>query len=214
MVAPAALPLAKLGSLFIKTLSKPVAKQLKHQFVKQPITRSALIWVGQTSNSVTKRMTIWSSGYKVRSIAKVDEDTALSLGADLLSETFIFAVSGGIVVYEYNRSSEKEKKKEAARLQVIRDDATRLQAKLNSLDKRLVALEEYAKANRRSILGIGIGATGEYQEPDEVVPINDEDDAGSSAILNSEKQAVVQNESSPVNNSNTSQRSWRSWWPF
>ncbi|KAL7525584.1 hypothetical protein ACHAXR_001069 [Thalassiosira sp. AJA248-18] len=214
--------MGKLISLFIKTLAKPVAKQVKHQFVKQPITRSSLIWVGQTSNAVTTRMTIWSSGYKVRSISKLEEDKALSLGADILSESFLFAVSGGILVYEYNRSSEKEKKKEAARLQKIRDEATRLQAKLGSLDKRLVALEEYAKANRRSILGIGIGATGEYHEPEEVVPINDAEGDGNVATLNTigtnrsstEKTTNQDDSPSTNNNSSTSQRSRRWFWPF
>lgn len=209
-MAPAAVPLAKLLSLLVKTLAKPMAKQVKHQFVKQPITRSALIWVGQSTHAVTTRMTIWSSGYKVRSISKLEEDAALSTGADILSESFIFSVSVGILVYEYNRSSGKEKKKEEARLQKIRDEATRLQAKLDSLNTRLVSLEEYAKSNRRSIvLGIGVGATGAYVEPDNVVPINDEE---------SENKTTDETNSSPVkvvkeSKSNASQKSWK-WWPF
>ena len=155
-----------------------MAKQVKHQFVKQPLTRRFLIGVGQTAHGITTRMTIWSSGFKVRSISKLEEETALSRGADLLSESFIFSVSMAIVIWEYNRSAESNKKKEAARLQTIRDDASKLQAKLDSLDKRLMSLEEYAKANRRSIvLGIGVGANAEYQEPDsaEIVPIQDEE---------------------------------------
>lgn len=158
---------------------------------------------------------MWSSGYKVRSIAKLEEEAALSQGADILSETFLFTVSGGIVVYEYNRSSAKEKKKEAARLQVIRDDAERLQKKLVSLDKRLVALEEYAKVNRRSILGIGIGANGNYVEPDEVVPIADEEADGTDAVSNEEKKTTNKKEPSTSDKiSNKSQRSWRWLWPF
>lgn len=56
-------------------------------------------------------------------------------------------------------------------MQKIRDDASVLQAKLVSLDKRLEALEEYAKANRKSILGMEIGAN--YKNPQNVVPIGD-----------------------------------------
>mmetsp|Transcript_34817 Transcript_34817/g.84143 ORF Transcript_34817/g.84143 Transcript_34817/m.84143 type:complete len:208 (-) Transcript_34817:576-1199(-) len=207
-MAPAAVPFSKLASLLIKTLAKPMAKQVKHHFVKQPITRRFLIQVGQTAHGVTTRMTIWSSGFKVRSISKLEEEAALSRGADLLSETFIFSVSMFIVIYEYNRSSEKEKKKEEARLQKIRDDATRLQAKLNSLDKRLVSLEEYAKANRRSIvLGIGVGANAEYHQPDEVVPIHDVEVDETNAI-NENK-----NDSSTRKNSIEKRKGSR-WWPF
>ena len=158
-------------SLFIKTLSKPMAKQVKHQAVKNPYSRSALISIGQLANQVTTRLTIWSSGFRVRSISPLEEEKALSRGADLLSESFIFGVSGTLVVYEYTQSKEKERKKEEKRLQDIVDDATRLQETLESLDKRLVALEAYAKANRRSILGVGVA--GEYHEPEDARPIND-----------------------------------------
>merc|ERR1711862_48845 len=98
------------------------------------------------------RMTIWSSGYKVRSFAKIEEEAALSRGAEFASETFIFAVSGGLIVYEYNQRSEKEKKIEAAKHKQTTDATTRLEEKLASLDKRLLALEHYAEANRRTIL--------------------------------------------------------------
>lgn len=206
-------------SLFIKTLAKPMAKQVKHQAIKIPMTRSALIWVGQTSHGITTRMTIWSSGYKVRSITKIEDEKALSRGADLLSESFIFSVSVGILMYEYNRSSIKEEKKEAAKLQKIRDDASKLQAKLDSLDKRLVSLEEFAKTNRRSILGIGVNA--EYIEPskDEVVPINDNDieEVNKKAKSSSTSQGEDSDNAANTNNiskKNHQQQIKRWWWPW
>mmetsp|Transcript_678 Transcript_678/g.1267 ORF Transcript_678/g.1267 Transcript_678/m.1267 type:complete len:182 (+) Transcript_678:368-913(+) len=179
--------------------------------VKTPVTRSSLMWVGQTTHAITTRMTIWSAGYKIRSISRLDDEEALSRGADILSESFIFAVSGGILVYEYNRSSEKEKKKEEARLQKIRDEASRLQAKLDSLDKRLVALEEYAKANRKMfVLGIGIGANGEYVEPEAVVPIHDDEDND----LRKHVLTEDSNNSDVKKTATKDQRSWRWWWPL
>jgi len=197
-----------------------MAKQVKHQAIKIPITRSALIWVGQTSHGITTRMTIWSSGYKVRSITKIEDEKALSRGADLLSESFIFSVSVGILMYEYNRSSIKEEKKEAAKLQKIRDDASKLQAKLDSLDKRLVSLEEFAKANRRSILGIGVNA--EYIEPskDEVVPINDNDTEEVNKKAKSSSTSLGNEDSDNATNTNNiskknhRQQTKRWWWPW
>jgi hypothetical protein len=174
-------------SLFIKTLAKPMAKQVKHQFVKQPMTRSWLIWVGQTAHATTTRMTIWSSGYKVRSISKIEDEAALSRGADLLSESFIFSVSVAILMYEYNRSNVKEEKKRAAKMQLIRDNATKLQAKLDSLDKRLVSLEEYAKANR-----------------------NDNDQVQETKSTTTKDSAAAGKNSSEK----VTQQSKRWWWPF
>ena len=111
--------ISKLLGLFIKTLAKPMAKRVQHQATKHPTGRSFLIWLGQTQHAVGTRMTMWSSGYTVRHISPIEEGAALSQGAELFSESFIFFVSGGIVVYEYNRSSEKEKAKEESRLQQI-----------------------------------------------------------------------------------------------
>lgn len=194
-----------------------MAKSLKNQFVKHPITRRALINVGQTSHAISTRMTIWSSGYKVRSINPLEEEVALVQGADLLSETFIFVVSGGIVVYEYHRSSEKERIKEEQRLQKIQDGASQLQAKLISLDKRLASLEEYAKANsnRAFVLGpIGIGgANGGYVEPDGIIPIHD-DDAEYEAKAERKTEDKVEDASLTKNSSDSSQQSRRWWWPF
>jgi hypothetical protein len=207
-LAPAAFHrISKLLGLFIKTLAKPMAKRVRHNFEKQPIGRSFLIWIGQTQHAVGTRMTMWSSGYKVRHISPIEEGAALSQGAELFSESIIFFVSGGIVVYEYNRSSVKEKAKEEARMQQISDDSARLQAKLNSLDKRLISLEEYAKANRRAmVLGVGFGANGKYVEPGEVVPINDEDVDGKTSTLKGPSPATNTPDAAP--------RPMRRWWLF
>ena len=209
--------LAKLAGLLIKTISKPVAKQIKHSATKYETSRSALIAVGQASHKITTRMTIWSSGYKVRSISKLEDEAALSRGADLLSEAIVFGVAATVTTYEYLRSSASNKKKEDARLQQIRDDATKLQAKLNSLDKRLVALEEYAKANRSSISLLRGGK--EYVEPKAVVPIDDSDCAdGNISILKTTNEVQQKDGGSSMNNASTDESSSvkrkRSWWPL
>ena len=161
-------------------------------------------------------MTIWSSGYKVRSISKLEDEAALSRGADLLSEAIVFGVAATVTTYEYLRSSESSKKKEEAQLQKIRDDATKLQAKLNSLDKRLVALEEYAKANRSSISLLRGGK--EYVEPKAVVPIDDSDCDGNISILKPTNEVQQKDGGSSINNASTDESSSvkrkRSWWPL
>lgn len=189
----------------MKTISKPMAKQIKHQATKYDTSRSALITVGQTTHAITTRMTIWSSGYKVRSISQLEDEKALSRGADLLSEFIVFGVAAAVTTYEYLKSSESNRKKEESRLQKIRDDATILQAKLNSLDKRLVALEEYAKANRSSISLLRSGK--EYIEPTSVIPIDDRDKENQFAIIKTAGEEKQQQ-------SGEEQEKKKRWWPF
>eukprot|EP01083_Nonionella_stella_P084836 234907_1 len=131
------LPIAKLGSLFIKTLAKPMAKRVKHTFKQSQLTQNILILVGQTSHVITTRMTIWSAGYKVRSIQALDKEKALSQGADFIGEAFIFGVGGGIVIWEYNKSKEKENKKEA----LAKQEEARKEAIVANLVEKTTALE-------------------------------------------------------------------------
>lgn len=169
----------KLAGLLVKTLAKPMAKRIKHDFSRFPITRRLLVNVGQTTHTVTSRLTIWSAGYKVRSITPLESEKAISKGADFLGEAIVFSVGGGVVVWEYNLSKSKEKEKEKKRLREMDNDRERLQAKLNTLDTRLAALEKVMKANSRPLVLFGGGA--KYVEPDHVVPIDDGESSVSSA---------------------------------
>lgn len=83
-----------------------------------------------------------------------------------------------------------------------------------SLDKRLEALEEYAKANRKSILGLDVGAN--YQQPKNIVPIDD-NDSNSSRMVDNDKtnQEDVRSRSTTLEatpNTGANQRRW--FWPF
>eukprot|EP00567_Pseudictyota_dubia_P006860 CAMPEP_0197451058 /NCGR_PEP_ID=MMETSP1175-20131217/27529_1 /TAXON_ID=1003142 /ORGANISM="Triceratium dubium, Strain CCMP147" /LENGTH=125 /DNA_ID=CAMNT_0042983665 /DNA_START=246 /DNA_END=620 /DNA_ORIENTATION=+ len=94
----------------------------------------------------------------------------MSKGADFLGESIVFLVGGGVVVWEYGLSKEKERKKEEKRLQEMDEDRANLQTKLNALDVRLAAIERVIKANNRPLVLFG----GErYVEPEHVVPIDD-----------------------------------------
>lgn len=156
-----ALPLTKLGSLFVKTLAKPLSKQIKARAAKYDASKTVLIAIGQTSHSITSRMKIWSSGYRVKKIAPLKPESALQDGAEFLGESFIFFVSGYLVIWEYRRSSESTRKKNE-----------KLQAKLDALDIRLKAVEDVVKQNSQSILGL---RGSHYKEPEsaKLVPINE-----------------------------------------
>mmetsp|Transcript_22869 Transcript_22869/g.33453 ORF Transcript_22869/g.33453 Transcript_22869/m.33453 type:complete len:252 (-) Transcript_22869:203-958(-) len=170
----AALPITKLGGLLIKTLAKPMAKRIKHEFSRFPSTQKALISIGQTAHQMTSRLTIWSAGYKVRNINPLEPEKALSKGADILGESFVFAVGGGVVVYDYTTSQAKSKAKEQKNLEKIHVESRALQEKLHALDARLKALEKVVKANNKALFTF----RGEkYVEPEEVkVSFDDDDD--------------------------------------
>ena len=131
----------------MKTLAKPLSKRIKHEFSRYALTQRVLLGIGQTSHQVTSRMTIWSSGYRVRSIPPLEEQKALKTGAEFVGESFIVVVSGGIIVWEYNRSSNEKKEKDAASKAKAKAERDALHGQIASLEDRVLRLEAAAGEN-------------------------------------------------------------------
>lgn len=91
---------------------------------------------------------MWSSGYKVRSIHPLEEKDAMKNGAEFVGETFVLSVATGIAIWEYNRSSESNRRKEEQKLAKAKSEHDALNAQLVKLTKRMEALEEVVKSNR------------------------------------------------------------------
>lgn len=87
-------------------------------------------------------MTIWSAGYKVRSIPELESDAAMKQGADFIGEFFIFSVAGGLVVWEYDKSKKKELKKDEDAKQRILDVRLDVDKKLDKLQEKIDKLDE------------------------------------------------------------------------
>lgn len=171
--------LTKLATLLVRTLAKPLSKRVQHNFSRNKYTKRLLIGIGQTSHAITSRMQIWSAGHRVRSIKPLEEEKALKDGAEFVGESFLFLVSGGVVVFEYNRSAESSRKEAERKRQEARAERKALQAKLVALDARLKAVEATVKQNSQSILGLG---GPKYVEPAkeklvEIVEYDDDDDS-------------------------------------
>lgn len=114
-------PALKLGVLFVKQISKPLAKFIVNQAKNHPVFRTYFIippaqfyhWA-----EVKSKMYLMNLG-KPTKVAKLNENMAIELGASLMGEVIIFSVAGGCLILEYNRQVAKEAKKEEARLQQI-----------------------------------------------------------------------------------------------
>jgi optic atrophy 3 protein len=200
--------LAKLGGLLVKTLAKPLSKRIKHEFSRYPFTQNILISVGQGTHQLTSRLTIWSAGYKVRSIKPLEEEQALKQGAEFVGESFILTVSIGVLLYEYNSQSVKAKDKEEKAKAKAKAERDELQAKLHALDVRLKALEDVVKENSNSLLNL----TGKkYKEPDksELVPIDDDPQPTDSIDTTTSEDSEISSASTKGES-----QSWRQWLPW
>lgn len=118
-----AFPAAKLGALLLKQISKPIANAVKNQAKSSPVFRKYVCMPpAQFYNwcEVKAKMWILNLGKPVN-IPVLNEAMAIELGANLLGEGIIFIIAAGMVLFEYNRSSNKEAAKEEAKAKEMYD---------------------------------------------------------------------------------------------
>lgn len=123
-------PALKLGVLFIRQISKPLAKMFVTQAKNHAFFRTYFIippaqfyhWA-----EVKAKMYLMNLG-KPTKVAKLNEAMAIELGANLMGEMIIFSVGGGCLILEYNRQAAKEAKREEVRLMQIQKFTDDIQA--------------------------------------------------------------------------------------
>ena len=98
----------KVGGLLVKTLAKPVARQLKVDAEHVGWLREACTSIGQTTNYLTSRLTHassldkWKKPYKHIELKATE---AREKGAEIVSEGFVLTVAVTVMGYEYNRQN-------------------------------------------------------------------------------------------------------------
>lgn len=143
------LPLAKLGTLVLRTLSKPLASRLKQQAAHHPRFREIIINFAQSNHrfQVNVQRRIYGHATNVE-IRPLNEEKAVQAPSDFLGEAFIFSVGGGVVIYEVQRSARSEARKEEARKQELEDLKKRdevVAVELDMLRDRVEELERMLK---------------------------------------------------------------------
>ncbi|XWS15793.1 hypothetical protein CRYUN_Cryun34aG0032200 [Craigia yunnanensis] len=163
------LPLLKLGTLALKTLSKPVAYRLKRQAAYAPRFRQFIVSIAQANHRITTRMqrSIYSHATDVE-IRPLDEEKAVQAAVDLIGEILssrtanqyieldmLGLVAGALLIFEVQRSSRSEAKKEEVRrkeLEAIKQRNEDLATEVELLRHKLEELEQLAK--RQGLSGI------------------------------------------------------------
>ncbi|XP_031380704.1 OPA3-like protein isoform X2 [Punica granatum] len=114
------LPVTKLGTLAVKTFCKPVANRLKKEAGLHPKFRQLIISIAQANHrfatQVQRRIYGRATDVEIRPL---NEEKAVQAAADLIGELFVFTVAGAAIIFEVQRSSRSEARKEEMRRQEI-----------------------------------------------------------------------------------------------
>lgn len=150
------LPLLKLGTLALKTLSKPVASRLKQQAALHPRFRQLIVNMAQANHQITTKMQRRIYGHATDvEIRPLNEEKAVQAAVDLIGELFVFSVAGVLLIFEVQRSARSEARKEEQRkqeLEAVRQKNENLAEELELLKHRIQELEQMARG--RGLTGI------------------------------------------------------------
>ncbi|XP_027061003.1 uncharacterized protein [Coffea arabica] len=137
------IPVIKLGTLALRTISKPIANRLKKDAGLHPKFRDFIINIAQAnhrfSTIMQRRIYGYSSDLLIRPL---NEERAVQAAADILGELFVFSVAGLAIVYEVQRSSRAEARKEEKRKQ----EMEAIQQKNQELAKEVETLKNKVEA--------------------------------------------------------------------
>jgi len=108
----------KVVLLTIKTASKPLANSFQGFVLGHPAFRQKAIDGAQLVNfwnaRLTRAVSEEASEGKVF-VGKLSDEKALRLASKFLSESFLYAVGGGLIFYEYSRSNKKDLEKKRSK---------------------------------------------------------------------------------------------------
>ncbi|CAK9181872.1 unnamed protein product [Ilex paraguariensis] len=117
------LPLLKLGTLALKTLSKPIASRLKAEAGKHPKFRNIIVNMAQANHRITTTMQRRIYGHATDvEIRPLNEEKAVQAAVDLLGEFFVFSVAVVALFFEVQRNSRSEARKEELRKKELEDN--------------------------------------------------------------------------------------------
>ncbi|KAM0050511.1 hypothetical protein Hdeb2414_s0008g00298371 [Helianthus debilis subsp. tardiflorus] len=148
------LPFAKLGTLALKTICKPIAKRIKKEAGHYPQFRYAIINFAQANHRFSTKLQRRIYGHAIdAAIRPLNEEKAVQVAAEFFGELFVFTVAGIALILEVQRSSKAEARKEALRkqeLEALRQRDDDLAREIEMLKYKINEIEQNANGQGSS----------------------------------------------------------------
>ncbi|KAF7441289.1 hypothetical protein PC9H_001638 [Pleurotus ostreatus] len=129
---------AKLGTLIIRTLAKPISTQIKHQAKQHERFRGMCVDLAQWMYRIEVRMRTNLLGGPAVNIRPLSETRAIENGANALAEGFLFSVAAALIIGETWRTSRNTSK----RKDDVDDKLEGLETKVTELTTRVDLLAQ------------------------------------------------------------------------
>ncbi|QDZ21988.1 OPA3-like protein [Chloropicon primus] len=104
----------KVFTMTVKTASKPLAYVFQDYMLSHPVVRQRAIDWAQVLHRWNVRINRAARGQEKKKgaeISPLNDERALNLAGKFFSESFIYTVGGGLLLYEYDRSNRRDELK-------------------------------------------------------------------------------------------------------
>ena len=137
-------PQIKIFAVLFKEISKPLAASFKTHAKTHPVFRAFALSLGRKHEHLSQHVdALWASGgrARLRELKPVPEQTAFTVGTDLMSQGFLLTTAVGLIWLEYARSAEakdaeaREKAEREAAKSAIRE------ARLQDIERSIAELQ-------------------------------------------------------------------------
>lgn len=102
------IPFLKISGLIVRSLAKPVAKQLRENAGHVRLLRATCVRIGQSTHYIVSRLSHFSAEgiTNHHKFVHVDlkQSEALKNGAEVLSEGFLVAAAASVAIFEFARA--------------------------------------------------------------------------------------------------------------
>ena len=161
MVAPVAFPIAKLGVLLVKQISKPLAKSISNKAKSYKLLRNwIIIPTGQIFHYCNVRLKISSLNLRIKNkvtkVPKLSENDAIEQGSAILSEIIILSTAIGVLVYEYGKSKIEKQEEENMKIvekEILKNKLFDLEVTIEKHNASLFALAKSVVKTSEKYLG-------------------------------------------------------------
>ncbi|KZT57528.1 OPA3-domain-containing protein [Calocera cornea HHB12733] len=133
---------AKIATLAIRTIAKPISNIIKKQAQDHPTFRQVCISIAQTMYRSEVRLRANLLGENPKHIKPLSEAKAIQNGANSIAEGFLFAVAAGLILAESWRSSRSASK----RRDKVDDHLDELTTKIAEVQQKLEERSAYEEA--------------------------------------------------------------------
>jgi len=132
---------AKIGTLVIRTLAKPISSRIKNQAKEHERFRNVCVSLAQFMYRSEVRLRTNLLGESMKNIRPLSEAKAIENGANALAEGFLFGVAAILILGETYRSSRNQSK----RRDVVDDRMEELTAQIADLKELGAKWESWAE---------------------------------------------------------------------